>query len=139
MTPPSTPKQPRLDEAASVFAVTTPKASASRGIASFLGSASSDDQDQLDNLLTKVNFFQFLFFQALITGNIAANFLDNPFFRQFIHKLRPSYKLPSRNEKFVNKLIPAEFERVHKAVEATTNGSDFLALSSDEWTDVCVA
>jgi hypothetical protein len=53
MTPPSTPKQPRLDEAASVFAVTTPKASASRGIASFLDSVSSDDQDQLDNLLTK--------------------------------------------------------------------------------------
>lgn len=72
----------------------------------------------------------------MITGNVAANFLDNPFFQMFVNKLRPSYKLPSRNEKFAKKLVPAEFERVQKAVEVATNQTDFLALSSDGWTDV---
>jgi hypothetical protein len=62
--------------------------------------------------------------------------LDNPFFKQFMDKARPSYKLPARNEKFAKKLIPAEFERVKQAVDKATNQSDFLALTSDGWTDV---
>lgn len=50
--------------------------------------------------------------------------------------LRPSYKLPSRNSKFSNVLVPAEFDRVRKAVETATNSADYLAISSDGWTDV---
>jgi hypothetical protein len=72
----------------------------------------------------------------MITGNIAANFLSNPFFKEFITKLRPSYKLPSRNSKFSNVLVPAEFLRVQHAVEKATNEANFLAVSSDGWTDV---
>jgi len=71
-----------------------------------------------------------------VTGNIAANFLDNPFFKMFISKLRPSYKLPARNGKYSKTLVPAEFERVQKAVEKATNSADFLALSFDGWSDV---
>lgn len=71
-----------------------------------------------------------------MTGNIAANFLDNPFFKQFMAKVRPSYKLPNRSKKFSNELIPNEFDRVQKAVELATSKADFLALSSDGWTDV---
>jgi len=72
----------------------------------------------------------------LITGNVPALFLANPFFKQFIAMLRPSYKLPSRNSKFSNVLVPAEFDRVRKAVETATNSADYLAISSDGWTDV---
>jgi hypothetical protein len=67
---------------------------------------------------------------------VAANFLDNPFFKEFITKLRPSYRLPSRTSKFPNILVPAEFMRVQQAVENATNEADFLALSSDGWTDI---
>uniref|UniRef100_A0A915DWL8 Potassium channel domain-containing protein n=1 Tax=Ditylenchus dipsaci TaxID=166011 RepID=A0A915DWL8_9BILA len=48
------------------------------------------------------------------TGNIAARFLNNPFFQQFVAKLRPSYKLPSRRYKFSKTLVPAELNRVKK-------------------------
>jgi len=67
---------------------------------------------------------------------VPANFLDNPFFKQFMDKLRPSYKLPSRNSKFSKTLIPAEYERVQKAVEKATSEADFLSMSSDGWTDI---
>jgi hypothetical protein len=33
-------------------------------------------------------------------------------------------------------LVPAEYERVQNAVQNATNSSDFLALSSDGWSDV---
>jgi len=59
---------------------------------------------------------------------VAANFLDNPFFKQFIGKLRPSYK--------PKVLVPAEFDRVQKSVETAMNSADFLAVTSDGWTDV---
>ncbi|KAE9546800.1 hypothetical protein FO519_009988 [Halicephalobus sp. NKZ332] len=72
----------------------------------------------------------------MITGNIAGNFLDNPFFKTFITKLRPSYKLPPRNSKYANTLVPAEFDRVQLAVKKATNETDFLSMSSDGWTDV---
>lgn len=51
-------------------------------------------------------------------------------------KARPSYKLPSRNDKFTKKLVPNEYERVKKSVELAINSADFLALSSDGWTDI---
>lgn len=77
-----------------------------------------------------------LYFQAIVTGNVPANFLSNPFFKMFIAKLRPAYKLPARNEKFSKVLVPAEFARVQKLVEDATNKADFLSLSSDGWKDV---
>jgi hypothetical protein len=67
---------------------------------------------------------------------VPANFLDNAFFKQFVSKLRPSYKLPSRNEKFSKVLVPSEFERVKQVVEEATNKADFLSVSSDGWTDI---
>jgi hypothetical protein len=72
----------------------------------------------------------------MITGNIAAHFLDNPFFKEFIDKLRPSYKLPSRNSKFSKVLVLDEFKRVQEAVEKASYSTDFLAISSDGWSDV---
>lgn len=71
-----------------------------------------------------------------MTGNIAANFLDNPFFQQFIRKLRPSYKLPARNGKYSKALVPAEFKRVQEAVKEATDSADFLSITSDGWSDV---
>jgi hypothetical protein len=71
-----------------------------------------------------------------VTGNIAANFLDSPFFKHFVNKLKLAYKLPARNRKYSKVLIPTEYERVQKAVENATNSSDFLALESDRWSDV---
>lgn len=50
--------------------------------------------------------------------------------------MRPSYKLPSRNGNYPKKLIPAEYDRVKSAVEKATNSADFLALSSDGWSDI---
>ncbi len=71
-----------------------------------------------------------------MTGNIAANFLDNAFFQLFIKALRPAYKLPARNGKYPNVLIPAEFGRVQQAVNKATASADFLALESDGWSDI---
>lgn len=71
-----------------------------------------------------------------MTGNVPALFLSNPFFKQFCQKLRPSYKLPTRNSKFSKVLVPAEYTRVQKIVEEATNKADFLAMSSNGWTDI---
>ena len=60
---------------------------------------------------TYFNCHLILMFQAMVTGNVAANFLDNPFFQQFMAKARPSYKLPAQNEKLSKELVSAEFER----------------------------
>uniref|UniRef100_A0A915DWF6 Uncharacterized protein n=1 Tax=Ditylenchus dipsaci TaxID=166011 RepID=A0A915DWF6_9BILA len=75
-------------------------------------------------------------FQAFATWNIAANFLDNPFFKELLNKMRPSYKIPSRMYTFPKVLIPAEFERVKSNLKQTTGKADFLALSSDGLSDI---
>jgi len=72
----------------------------------------------------------------MITGNVPANFLSNPFLKQLFSKMRPLYKLPARNEKFAKVLVPAEFKRVEEIVGKATNNADFLSLSSDGWKDV---
>lgn len=71
-----------------------------------------------------------------MTENVPANFLSNSFFNEFVTKLRPSYKLPSRNSKFSKVLVPNEFERVQNAVEKAKNEADFVSVSSDGWTDI---
>ena len=67
---------------------------------------------------------------------MSANFLDNPFFRQFIGKIRPAYQIPARNDKFAKKLVPAEYQRMRLEVEQALGKSDFLAISSDGWKDI---
>jgi hypothetical protein len=76
-----------------------------------------------------------VFFKAMVTGNIAANFLDNPFLKELFRKLRPSYNLPSRFQ-FSTGFLSSEYQRVESMVEKATNKADFLALTSDGWTDV---
>uniref|UniRef100_A0A915DNN1 Uncharacterized protein n=1 Tax=Ditylenchus dipsaci TaxID=166011 RepID=A0A915DNN1_9BILA len=71
---------------------------------------SDGEQGEIDILLTR----------AFATGNIAANFLDNPFFNQMMNKMRLSYKLPTRKYQYSKLLIPTEFERVKRNLEEAT-------------------
>lgn len=70
-----------------------------------------------------------------MTGNIPANFLDNPFFRRFLNKMRPAYKIPSRDYKYPKVLIPKEFERVETMVSEAISTADYFSISSDGWDD----
>jgi len=83
------------------------------------------DKQKLDVLLTR----------AFVTGNISTKFLENPFFIEFLNKLCPAYKLPSRYHSFSRHLVPSEFKRVKEMVDYAVNGADFISLSSDGWTD----
>ena len=62
--------------------------------------------------------------------------MENPFFKEFCQKLKPSYKLPSQQNDFTKILVPSEFKRVEQLVENATNSADFLSISSDGFTDV---
>jgi hypothetical protein len=70
----------------------------------------------------------------MITGNIAIRFLENPYLKQFFHKIRPSFKPPSRRQ-FMN-LLELEYQNAKSAVDVAINYADFIALTSDGWTDV---
>jgi hypothetical protein len=70
----------------------------------------------------------------MITGNISFRFLDNPFWMQFIRKLRPAYKSPTTRQ-FAT-LLSREYEQSKLTVTDVINNADFVSLTSDGWTDV---
>uniref|UniRef100_A0A914EGY0 DUF659 domain-containing protein n=1 Tax=Acrobeloides nanus TaxID=290746 RepID=A0A914EGY0_9BILA len=84
-----------------------------------------------------INKADALLTQAMCTGGISHRFLQNSYFRQFLLALNPTYKLPNRN-KLSSELIPAEFDRIEILVNSTISQSEFLSLSSDGWSDICM-
>jgi hypothetical protein len=55
-------------------------------------------------------------YKAFVTGNISAKFLSNPFFKAWVEKLRPAYKLPSQKHSFPKVLLPKEYNRAKAQV-----------------------
>lgn len=71
----------------------------------------------------------------MCTGNIPANFLENRYFKRFCEILRPSYKLFSRKPTFP-KLLAEQKDEIELNVLDRIESAEFIALTSDGWTDV---
>lgn len=72
----------------------------------------------------------------MLSGSISKRFVDNPDFQAFCNKLRPGYKLPSREYMIPKVLIPAEYQNVQQRVKKFAEDSDALSISTDGWTDI---
>jgi len=70
----------------------------------------------------------------MITANISFRALDNPYLGQFFQAIRPTFKPPSRKQ-FIG-LLDMEYEKVNLTVKEAINKADFIAITSDGWTDV---
>uniref|UniRef100_A0A7E4VIJ1 DUF659 domain-containing protein n=1 Tax=Panagrellus redivivus TaxID=6233 RepID=A0A7E4VIJ1_PANRE len=73
---------------------------------------------------------------ALITSNIAFSFLDNEYFKSFLARLVPSYKLPDRYHGMTKTLVPQEYQRIRNFVDQALSEADYVSLSTDGWSDI---
>uniref|UniRef100_A0A914D6N0 DUF659 domain-containing protein n=1 Tax=Acrobeloides nanus TaxID=290746 RepID=A0A914D6N0_9BILA len=88
-------------------------------------SISQDDQNMAD----------MDFVEAICTGSLPHALVDNAAFRRFVHRLNPSYTLPTRRS-ISEKLMPELYKLVNSSVMEAVNQAPFVALSVDGWTDV---
>lgn len=70
----------------------------------------------------------------LIHGNIAFNAVEEPFFIQWVNRIRPSYTVPSRFVLTQN-YLPREEARVHLQEVARLKKRESLTLMTDGWED----
>uniref|UniRef100_A0A914D745 DUF659 domain-containing protein n=1 Tax=Acrobeloides nanus TaxID=290746 RepID=A0A914D745_9BILA len=75
------------------------------------------------------------FVEAICTGSLPHALVDNAAFRRFVHRLNPSYTLPTRRS-ISEKLMPELYKLVNSSVMEAVNQAPFVALSVDGWTDV---
>uniref|UniRef100_A0AC34F9B8 BED-type domain-containing protein n=1 Tax=Panagrolaimus sp. ES5 TaxID=591445 RepID=A0AC34F9B8_9BILA len=103
----------------------TPKTS-HKVVTNFVDSMDKKTQQEADVLLAR----------AIITGNIPYRIVENSDFRAFMHRLRPSYELPSRTYGLPKKLIPQEYATIKENVDKNIEAAPFYSLSTDGWTDI---
>jgi hypothetical protein len=91
-------------------------------ITPFVDAVSSDVNQELDQLLMS----------AFATGHIPFSFVENEYFRSFIHRIRPAYKLPNRSL-LSNEILTDQYNAVKMQVNKKILDAQNIILTTDEW------
>ncbi|GAB0096399.1 hypothetical protein DMENIID0001_119050 [Sergentomyia squamirostris] len=72
---------------------------------------------------------------AIITSNSPFSFVENQYFKDFVHQLNPDFKMPSRR-KIGGKHVDDKYTNVRKICEERINASPTLGIMADTWTNI---
>lgn len=70
----------------------------------------------------------------MVRGGVSHKFVENPAFQLYSKVLQPQYKLPTRKA-VSQKWIPMKYKEVETMVNEAIEQADFVAITSDGWTD----
>ena len=97
-----------------------------KSISSFFAPARISDQEANDLNLALL--------RSMISGGVSFNFVQDYWFAQFLHKLRPSYSLPSRTTLTDNYMVQLYADAVKERDEILSK-IDCCTVLWDGWTD----
>lgn len=70
----------------------------------------------------------------MVTGGLSHKFVENSALKLCMKTLQPQFKLPTRKA-VAKKWIPMKYKEVEAMVKESIDQAEFVAISSDGWTD----
>ena len=71
---------------------------------------------------------------AFFTGGVPFRFIQNPAFKKFIKKIRPSYELPTRYR--LCEILDDTYVRVKGMMTQEIQRAKYISIATDAWTDI---
>ncbi|GAB6019011.1 hypothetical protein CHUAL_013995 [Chamberlinius hualienensis] len=96
-------------------------------IVSVKGSQSVETEADTEN-----NSLDELFARAVFSSESPLSLIENKHWINFIHKLKPNYRIPSRH-KFTYKLLEDEYHRINSIIKNKITEAAYLGLHCDVW------
>ena len=91
-----------------------------RRITDWADSIDASTVQQLDGLIG----------EAFFTGGVPFRFIENPAFRKFIKKIRPSYELPTRY-RLCNEILDDTYARVKGMMTQEIQRAKYVSIATD--------
>lgn len=76
-----------------------------------------------------------LYARAMYASGCPFNLMDNSYWNDFFHDIRPAFKKPSRYQ-LANPLLDKEYEKVQSSTLEKIRSADSVTMMSDGWTNV---
>lgn len=92
---------------------------------SFMDKINKTDQEKGNELIAR----------AIYASGTPLSIVENPFWLEFFHFLRPVWKIPTRYE-VSTPLLQTEYERVYSKVNTTIASAESVAMMSDGWSNL---